>query len=375
MLSTTIQPTSGQKLYGIELLRFGAALSVIFAHYGQFFIHGLAPENFSLTAQPLFEVFRPLYMYGTRAVEVFWCVSGFIFFHQYSQAISQHTVTAGRFFWLRFSRLYPLHFFTLLGVVVLQQVYRSVNGSYFVVALNDPWHFGLNLLFASHWGLQSGFSFNAPVWSVSLEILVYAFFFVTTWLLRIDLVMVLLCLLGCAALNHVLGYEAVFVRCLYYFYLGGLSFLCYQFLVGRWPRHKLPLGIGAALLLAFCLRRFQLTSNLDAWLLNTGTPVALLMAALVSGYFTGRVAKFTEFLGNLTYASYLIHFPLQLIIMLLLGLAGVRHDLPYSPWFLLAYLAVILPLSRVIFKYVELPSQNYLRRRFVPAAKSPAHAL
>ncbi len=365
-----LRPLSGQKLYGIELLRFGAALTVLFAHYYQFFIYGLEPENFSLTAQPLFLTFRPLYMYGTRAVEVFWCVSGFIFFHQYGRSISQRIITAKRFFWLRFSRLYPLHFFTLLAVALLQQIYHGVHGSYFVVALNDLRHFILNLLFASHWGLQTGFSFNAPVWSVSLEILVYAFFFVTTWLLRIDLYMVVFWLLGCVALNHFLGYEGVFVRCLYYFYTGGLSCLCFQFLTERLPRHRILLAAGAALLLVACLRRFQATADLDTWLLNTGTPVALLLAALVSPFFTGWTAQLAETLGNLTYSSYLIHFPLQLVIMLLLGFAGVRHDLPYSPWFLLAYLAIILPLARLIYKRVELPAQNYLRQRFVPTSRS-----
>jgi peptidoglycan/LPS O-acetylase OafA/YrhL len=359
-------PRPVDKLYGIELLRFGAALAVLFAHYCQFFIYGLVPENFTLTAQPLFDVFRPFYMYGTRAVEVFWCLSGFIFFHQYGRTISQRTITVRRFFWLRFARLYPLHILTLLAVVLLQWVYHAQHGSYFVVALNDLKHFVLNLLFASHWGLQGGFSFNAPVWSVSLEILVYAFFFAASWFLRLDYFMTVFWLVGCVVLNHFLGYEGVFVRCLYYFYTGGLSCLCYQSLGALLPRFRFLVAAGAAILLALCLYRFRVTADLDMWLLNTGTPVALLLAALVSPLFTGRAAGLAGLLGNLTYSSYLIHFPLQLTIMLALGLAGVRHDFAYSPWVLASYLVVILLLSRFVFLRVELPAQTYLRRRFAP---------
>jgi peptidoglycan/LPS O-acetylase OafA/YrhL len=311
---------------------------------------------------------RSCYQYGTRAVEIFWCVSGFIFFHQYGAIIASRGVTAGRFFWLRFSRLYPLHLLTLLAVAGLQLAYHSIHGSYFVVAINDLKHFGLNLLFASHWGLQNGFSFNAPVWSVSVEILVYAFFFAATWLLRVDFFITIVWLLACAGLNHLLGYEGVFVRCLFYFYAGGLSCLSYQWLAGQSRSRRIAAGAAATASLLWCLRRFQVTDNLDLWVLNLGTPLALLAAALASPLVKGRGAQLADYLGNLTYASYLGHFPLQLAAMLLLGLLGAPRDLALSPWFLLVYLAVVLGASRAIYLWIELPAQAHLRRRFAPVA-------
>ena len=65
-------PAPGQKLYGIELFRFGAALAVLFAHYNHFYHYGLEPESFTVTGQPLFKLFQPFYQYGTRAVEISW---------------------------------------------------------------------------------------------------------------------------------------------------------------------------------------------------------------------------------------------------------------------------------------------------------------
>lgn len=358
-----------EKLHGIEFLRFGAAFAVLLAHYHHFYLQGQEAVGYEFTAQPLFWLLQPFYQYGTRAVEVFWCVSGFIFFHQYGAVIGGRGISAARFFWLRFSRLYPLHLLTLLIVAGLQLAYRAQHGSFYVVALNDVKHFVLNLLFASHWGLQDGFSFNSPVWSVSLELLVYAFFFTATRFFRADVVTTILWLFGCTVLNHFLGHEGVFVRCLFYFYAGGLACLAVQWLAARTRGLRAGAAGGALLALLACLQRFRATGNLDLWLLNLGTPLALMVAALASPLVKGRVAQVADYLGNLTYASYLGHFPLQLAVMLTLGALGLPRAPASSAWFLLAYLLTVLILARLTYRWIELPAQAWLRRRF--AAPSP----
>ena len=45
---------------------------------------------------------------------------------------------------------------------------------------NDLYHFVLNILFISSWGLEKGMSFNQPIWSVSFELIVYILFFFET---------------------------------------------------------------------------------------------------------------------------------------------------------------------------------------------------
>lgn len=52
------------------------------------------------------------YHYGWIAVEFFFLLSGFIFFYKYSNLISNNAISFKKFFILRFSRLYPLHFVT-----------------------------------------------------------------------------------------------------------------------------------------------------------------------------------------------------------------------------------------------------------------------
>lgn len=356
-------PESDGRLHGIELARFLAAFAVLLAHYGHFYMLGYTAENFSVFAQPLFAVFEPFYLYGTRAVEVFWCISGFIFLHQYRRAIFERAVTPRKFFWLRFSRLYPLHLATLLLVLVLQLLYRHAHGTFYVVHHNDARHFWLNLFMASHWGWQAGDSYNAAIWSVSLEILVYVFFFAAARLVRMSWVEVLVILGGCVAANHLLGREAVFSRCLFYFFLGGLVALVYDGVVKRRAGLGLWVLLGSAGLLAYAIVRFRATRDLDTWLLGCATPATLLGLALASGWFSHRWARVAEGLGNLTYSSYLIHFPIQLVVMLTVGALGLRRDFAASPWFLLGYLAVVLGLAHVTYRFFERPAREYVRRR------------
>jgi peptidoglycan/LPS O-acetylase OafA/YrhL len=356
------------RISGIELLRFGAALTVLVAHYNHFFVYGYASELPSIERQPLFALLSPLYRYGTRAVEVFWCLSGFIFFYKYAEPIRARAMPALRFFWLRFSRLYPLHFATLILVAVLQHLYRSRNGSFFLVELNDLKHFVLNLFFASNWGLQDGFSFNAPVWSVSLEVLAYAFFYCVTYALGAGAFVVVGCLLGCVALTHAMGTEAVATRCIFYFYMGGLSFLGYQALSRRLQGSRVYLALGPLIAVeAIALAMFAATGNLD-WMLNLGIPVALAVLAIGSSLLPSRAARACDTLGNLTYASYLIHFPVQLAVMLVVTQLGINHGFAYSPVFFTVYIAGVICLSQLVFSHLELPAQAALRARTLGGA-------
>jgi peptidoglycan/LPS O-acetylase OafA/YrhL len=365
---------ANNRLSGIELLRFAAAFTVLVAHYNHFYVYGTTYEHFTIEGQPIFGILKPLYRYGTRAVEVFWCLSGFIFFYKYGDAIGARKIPAKKFFWLRFSRLYPLHLITLVLVCVLQWAYWQLNGGYFLVEINDARHFILNLFFASYWGFQDGFSFNIPVWSVSVEVLAYVFFFAVTYFFRADLFMVLVCLLGCLAINHYTTEESVIVRCIFYFYLGGLSCLAYReiFEKARRPVAAIAWTIAGGLLV-WSVVSFYVSGDIN-WVLNLGVPVALAILARVSAGMPAPAARTFDELGNLTYASYLLHFPVQLLAMLLIGVLGIDHNFVASPYFLVAYLVVILALAHATYRWVEMPLQALIRARTVsrtPIANPP----
>ena len=58
-------------------------------------------------AQPFYALLWPLYDYGQFGVQIFWGISGYIFFWKYGAAIHARKVAARDFFWLRFLKAVP----------------------------------------------------------------------------------------------------------------------------------------------------------------------------------------------------------------------------------------------------------------------------
>lgn len=215
------------RFHFLDVLRGLAAFVVVFWHWQHFYIlggGGFSP-NLDISREPLSAVFTIFYRRGWLAVDLFFTLSGFIFYWIYAEAISTGRLAAGRFFMLRSSRLYPLHLATLLLVAAGQLVFKKVTGAYFVYQANDLYHFALNLGLASAWGLEMGYSFNGPVWSISVEILLYAAFFTLCRLLPIRWFWLMAA--SCAGLIVLYTLNSQIGRGLFSFFVGGLSYLAY----------------------------------------------------------------------------------------------------------------------------------------------------
>lgn len=68
-----------EKLLGLEVLRFISALAVLVWHYQHFYCVGDRLADFKREEQPLYFLLRPFYEHGYNGVQIFWCISGFIF--------------------------------------------------------------------------------------------------------------------------------------------------------------------------------------------------------------------------------------------------------------------------------------------------------
>ena len=213
---------------------------------------------------------------------------------------------------------------------------------------------------ASEWGATPNFSFNGPIWSVSVEVLVYLLFFLMLRVTRswwLNVVVVAACL--DAVLQGVVGQV---VYCLAFFYIGGLAAMARQAIgasryrtmieAGAWlavaaippavvyaagdqlDRISFPLFLGYTPLLLFCLSR---EIAVPSWM------QAMIVAA-----------------GNMTYSSYLLHFPIQLVIVLCFAVA--ERPVPvYGGALFAVYLLTTLLLSYVTFRFFEAPAQSLIR--------------
>jgi peptidoglycan/LPS O-acetylase OafA/YrhL len=354
------------KLLGLEVIRFVCAVAILFWHYQHFSFVAENPVDFVREKQPLYSIFQPFYDYGYYGVTIFWCISGFIFFWKYKKLIADRAVDHRQFFILRFSRLYPLHFVTLLLVAFLQAIYVARIGDYFVFQKNDFQHFMLQLFFASNWASETtkGDSFNGPIWSISIEVLIYCVFFLvlryigkSAW---INVGILILCLIA-----KIAKVPSPIVDCLALFYVGGLSAITLQHFEKTKYRTMLTIfALSAVILVPLTAIATDLyhVKHFSFVFLITYIPILLFICAqnIPVGLTTQRII---EAAGNMTYSSYLIHFPIQLAIALIFSFLNIAIPRDHL-FFFFGFFFSTLVASYYIYRLFEMPAQAYIRNRF-----------
>ncbi len=359
------------RLYSLDALRGIAALSVVFWHWQHFYMGSSTP--FNIEAQPLFHFFSPLYRSGDLAVDFFFLLSGFIFFWLYPKKILKGEVSARDFFILRFSRLYPLHFLTLIIVAVQQFYYWKITASYFIYPKNDLFHFVLNLFFISSVKLEKGFSFNAPIWSVSVEVFVYFLFFLICKKIRPNSFM----LVGLSSLGYfwIFPFYSPISRGIGGFFLGGFIYLIYDLILkSRYLKtiFKYIILLSSllwtiAILLGLGYLHFGVLDNIprvDARPRIIASMLLFSTTILSLAIFENQSSqsyKILSTLGNISYSSYLLHFPLQLVFAMVVSMSELSLEVFNSPFTLILFFTILLMISIASFNYIEMPMQKYIR--------------
>jgi peptidoglycan/LPS O-acetylase OafA/YrhL len=347
------------KLPGLELLRFAAAFAVLIWHYQHFSYVADTPVDLFKDRLPYYTLLQPFYLAGRYGVWIFWCISGFIFYWKYRGTIADRSIGGWEFFVLRLSRIYPLHAVTLALVAILQPIFFHLNGYFFVYQVNDLQHFLLQTFVASNWWLSEP-SFNGPIWTISVEIVVYLVFFLSLRFVS-----------GSALLNVVIIFVCIGAKgqvpaCLAFFYIGGLAALARRALSSSVYKAGVErVAWFAAVAAAALWGPFFLASSHEVpdVAILAYTPIVLFC---ISGDINvpPAIQRLIEAAGNLTYSSYLLHFPIQLIIAL--GFATYGAPIPfYDARFFLAFVGITLVASRLTYLYFEAPAQRIIRDRLL----------
>lgn len=364
-----------KRLHGLDSLRGLAALAIVVWHWQHFYaVSGAWQEGWQRAAQPFYLFLKPLYDAGWAAVDLFFPLSGFIFFWLYGEAIRSRAMGAGRFAGLRVSRLYPLHVATLAAVALLQFFFRRATGSFFIYDVNDAQHFASSLIMAQQWLPPTlDQSFNGPAWSVSVEVLLYGAFFV---LCRIGLrgfwTPLAISVLGAALLD----WNEFIARGVMGFFLGGAAYALDRMILKRADAKRIAhavslaaLGLWLVVVVEAYLHPLHALlppqDNDDLFLLlfiYTVSPVTILALALREQVL-GASWKRLAFLGDISYSTYMLHFPMQL------GLALIAVHFALAPAVfengatLVLFYAVLIGLGTLSFRFFERPMQDWLRKR------------
>ncbi|HWA89225.1 MAG TPA: acyltransferase [Rhizomicrobium sp.] len=362
-----------KRLHALDSLRGLAALSIVVWHWQHFqAISGEWPDDWQRSAQPLYWLLKPLYDEGWAAVDLFFPLSGFIFFWLYGAAIREGSIGLGRFARLRFSRLYPLHLATLASAAILQFFFLRATGHFFIYDANDLPHFASGLVMAQQWlppTIEQ--SFNGPAWSVSVEVLLYGLFFVSA---RFGFRGVWPAL-GVAGLGIALLHWNLFIaRGVMGFFLGGAVYFLDRRILKRADAARIARWVGYAALVLWIVVWIEAylhplhallppQSNDDLFLLLFifGVSPVTILALALREQVLGASWERLSFLGDISYSTYMLHFPMQLGLALIAAHTALTPDSFESPLALVAFYAVLIGLGALCFRFFERPLQNRLR--------------
>lgn len=328
----------------VDSLRGFAAVAVLFVHFPLLkeFRFGDPVTRGEL---PVDWLFGPFYDHGALAVPLFWIISGFVFRKVYSDP----AISAGRFALMRFSRLYPLHFVTLIILALMQWWSLRTTGNFEIVQFNDAYHFVLQLFFASNWGFERGYSFNGPIWSVSVEVLIYAVYFIYLKSRQSSVWLAVIMSAAFFLVSH-LTHSNPIALCGSLFFLG--SAIAYLKPRAAW------VGVGAVTLattttIAISLSPISRHTELAVQFLVF--PALVLLAGWAEAE-KREAPRIFQRVGDLTYGIYLVHTPILVAMKLTLG-PGV------SLGRLVIYLLAVAVTARLAYQVIELPAQRRLRSR------------
>jgi len=372
------------RLYSLDFIRGLAALSIVIWHWQHFYYIG-SDNGFDVTAQPAYWLFFPIYLDGWMAVELFFCISGFVFFWLYSDALISRSMGARTFFALRFSRLYPLYFLTLVIVVVGQTIYIHYVNHPFIYAINLE-NVVRNVFFVQNWSSRSNEAINGPAWSISVELLLYVIFFIyCRCVSRVSVVILIgLVIMGfpLALVNADLG------RGVISFFSGAVIYFVFHRLHNSPAAHSVLVTSAGVAVIGWTITILELKfgfiqsilsefaralpSVLGSTILKSAKqiliipvrlvfiPASILALVLSEGLGAKAYEKFAV-IGDITYSSYLIHFPLQLFIAIYVVATASSPQVFQSGIGMVLFFGVLLILSFSSYWWFEVPMQRYFR--------------
>jgi peptidoglycan/LPS O-acetylase OafA/YrhL len=364
------QQNNEQKLGALTALRFIAAFLVVIGHTR----HDFLPLN-DFPEQLIFN----------QAVTFFFVLSGFILTYVYPQLPNFNATKS--FLVKRIARLWPLHISAFfLDKILVTPALVTVGGTApkLLVALT-------NVLMLHAWipFAQFFFSYNAPSWSISAEFFFYLCFPMLLMAIRrhfwmpIIVSFSVICLfIHICNINHLTEDAAGWN-------MEGLLYInpvvrIFEFITGMMTAHLfarirpaiLKAGKGLATvieIIAFALAIGFMFASLpianaaqpfvgDAgvfWLKNSIVPLAAFnFLILVTAFGKGLISKFLSLppmvlLGDISYAVYLVHYPLLMYRRCYLP----QENTLYS---LIAFLVVLLIISHLLFVIVERPIRHLI---------------
>jgi peptidoglycan/LPS O-acetylase OafA/YrhL len=317
-------------------------------------------------------------------VDLFFIMSGFLIMHVYKEQFAEKVSAAAfkKFIVARFARVYPLHLFTLLVLVGMYLLQRGNQGSFC-----DPHAIASHIFLLHSFPLNNELTWNIPSWSISAEWWSYILFPALCLLIfknkKISVPVLLLVVVACYILllyfvprndiapggnrqNLDITYDYGFLRSIAGFMTGMLLYLLYSVdKVKKVFSRDIFCALFAILIIA------ELHAGLPDIVFVPGFCILILLLTCNTGKITGVFNnKALNFLGDISYSVYLLHFLLIIFVVKAAYKLGFRFDfqtgLPFFKGAMLCigYVVVLLILSTISYRFLEKPCRKYINAKW-----------
>jgi peptidoglycan/LPS O-acetylase OafA/YrhL len=353
--------TGKREIYPLTSLRFFAASLVVLAHLQM--LPGLEWLGFKNDVP------------GVIGVRIFFVLSGFVISYTYWNRnwSGQLRSNAGKFYWSRFARIYPLHWLMFLLALPL-----GLNSNTARVSVwNFPWLLSLT---DKLWpGFDAGPQPVKPAWTLSCEILFYLSTPLLFWFLTrrknslrastVTLIAFVFIILVLTAIFPKLNWTAYIE--IPQFLVGVVGFhLARRVDLSRWANAVIISGmllLAGASIFNDHMPQLQGISR-ATWVMIVYCAYAPGALLIVLGFAvaSGRVGKFLSLpflvlLGQASYALYLIHSPALRYLRVVLIRNGVIFSIPAGVLVAILFFCMAITASILCFKIYENPIRLKLR--------------
>jgi peptidoglycan/LPS O-acetylase OafA/YrhL len=342
-----------------------------------------------------------LFDHGGIYVNFFFVLSGFIIFANYEEKL-RAGYSLGKFMFLRFFRLWPLHIVVLLAFVFtdLLQLFLHIDGA----SVNPPFQGEGESIpeIMLNAGLLHGFfqfapyALNGPSWSISIELWTYLFFAILLLYLGRAYKPVIAVITAVSGLilfilsGDIHGEAFLsFLRCVFSFGVGGFTWYAYQHYAQQEATRTKSFSKDTGLEIVILVGTLVFVSAFTLHALSILTPFFFAVLIFVFAKERGLLSKLFllrpfVFVGMLSYSIYMIHVFISgklfaLPVRLLSAKAGIDLTLVQDGivkygtniWMgsaiEIAFLVIVIGCSYISFRMIEEPfrkwSKSYLKRK------------
>ena len=322
-------------------------------------------------------------------VDLFFIMSGFIILHVYKEDFAMHIGknSLRKFIIARFARIYPLHFFSLLLLVILV-IFLSPPGTY-PSAIENPRAIPTGFLLLHSYYIHDIYTWNIPSWSISAEWAAYLIFpFLALFLNKRKLpALFIFGLFVIAAYISIMyflprknylypsipvphnlntTYDYGFLRGIAGFITGMIVYKLYQ-----WPSVKniFHKDIFAVMFITMLVLALHFAMN-DAICIILFAALVLCFALNSGSLHTICNNRLAQYIGKISYSIYLMQIFLQEPFSKGLRLPGVvgfgrgKQNINFSSGlgYAVIYLAILLGISSITYYAIEQPCRKWINR-------------